>query len=367
MEGIVLSFLLYNVIMWLIYSHYKRGEYKISNKNLIWFTVLFVALGTYGNHIGDYWRLNEVIELYGSTSTFDIGKSMEEQYYMLAKFVNGNYVLWRLVINAIAFIGLAFFLRKANMDNYPTLLLFAAMCLFWVAGHRGRWGYIYYYFGVFLFFKNKNPLYLLLAALSYFSHSSVVLLLALLPFSFFKFNRYLAIFAIIALVFGMGFFQDYFDSIALNGLDNEYYSHKVETYAGQTANNFFGSSIGEYLQNFFSMVPMYLFMFYMSKKMLFDRSFTENMGREYNAVANVSIILFFVSIMAYFMNLGSGTIAYRILTMSTFPIIILYPYVLTAEKERYVPKMTKWFFVSTELVYLFSTYYAFMHPDYFMN
>lgn len=361
MEGLILSFLFFNIIVWLIYKHYRRGEYKISTKNLFCFTILFIAFGTYGNHLGDFWRLNEMIELFGKTSVLDIGRSMEIQYYLLAKWVDGNYVLWRLVINVVAFVGLAFFLRKSDMDNYPTLLLFATMCLFWAAGHRGWWGYIYYYFGVYLFYKTGKLWYLIFPLVSYYSHASTILLIALLPITLFKFNRYVAIGLILFLGLGIGVFQEYFDSVVSNGMDNEYYSQKIETYANQNVNNFFGSSIGEYLQNFFSMVPKYLFMFYMSKKVIFDKVYLKYMSREQNALTSVSVILFFVSIMAFFMNLGAGTFASRIMSMSTFPMLILVNYVLVGNKAKYIPKMTLWFFLSIEFTYIFSIYYAHVH------
>lgn len=361
MEGLILSFIFYNIIVWLIYKHYKRGEYNISKKNLFYYTMLFIAFGAYGNHLGDYWRINELVEFYGNTPTFDIGRAMEKQYFLLAKLVHGNYVLWRLSISTIAFVGFAFFLKKAEMDNYPTLMLFATLCLFWTAGHRGWWGYIYYFFGIYLFFKKRNPIYLLIAGLSYFSHSSTILLLALLPVSFFRFNKYVAFALMIGLSLALGILQEGFNDIAANGMENEYYSQKIESYSSQTANNFFGSSIGEYIQSFFGLVPKYLFMFYMGKLLLFDSSFRYQMSKEQNAVTNVSFILFVVSIIAYFMDLGSGTIAYRILTMSTFPILILSQYVLVGNYEKYRPRMNLWFFLSIEFTYIFSIYYAHVH------
>lgn len=361
MEGLILSFIFYNIIVWLIFRHYRRGEYNISTKDLIWFSILFIAFGTYGNHLGDYWRLNEMIEFYGKTPDFDIGRAMEVQYYLLAKWVNGNYVLWRLSINVVAFVGLAFFLRKSNMDNYPTLLLFATMCLFWAAGHRGWWGYIYYFFGIYLFYKTNKLWYLIFALFSYYSHSSTIILIALLPITFFKFNRFVAIGLIVFFSLGIGIFQEYFDNIVSTGLDDEYYSQKLESYANQNVNNFFGSSIGEYLENTFSKVPKYLFMLYMSKMVIFNKFYVETMSREQNALTNVSIILFFVSVMALFMNLGSGTFASRILSMSTFPILFLVNHVLVGNKAKYTPKMTMCFLLSIEFTYIFSIYYAHVH------
>lgn len=361
MEGLILSFIFYNIIVLLIYMHYKQGEYEVTTKQLIVFTLLFIAFGTYGNHLGDYWRINEMIEFYGKTPSDDFGSSMEKQYYALAKFVNGNYVLWRFIINCIAFGGLAFFLRKSKMANYPTLLLFATMCLFWVAGHRGWWGYIYYYFGVYLFFRDKKVIYLILVAFSYFSHSSNILLLLLLPIGFLKINRFYIVIVCLFISLGLNIFQEYFNIIAESGIGNEYYSDKLQTYSSQNANNFFGSSIGEYLQNFFILVPKYLFMFYILKQLLSKKYYINNMRPEENAITHICIISFLVSIAAFFMDLGSGTIAFRLFTMSTFPILLLSNYFLIGNKKKYKFKMMKCFFISIELVYIFSIYYASIH------
>ena len=114
MIGLILSFLFYNIIVFLIYRHYRRGEYKIPISQLILFTLLFIAFGTYGNHLGDYWRINEMVDFFGKSSIdVEEGFAMEKHYYLLAKLVNGNYILWRLIINCVAFIGFAFFLGRA--------------------------------------------------------------------------------------------------------------------------------------------------------------------------------------------------------------------------------------------------------------
>ena len=192
-----------------------------------------------------------------------------------------------------------------------------------------------------------------------------------LPFILFGASVIMALFFLFVLVpyyrllrfmgLGIGVFQEYYDGIVSNGMDDEYYTQKIETYASQNLNNFFGASIGEYLQNFFLKIPKFLFMVYMFRKAFFDKSYVRTMSRGQNALTNVSILLFFVAVTAFFMNLGTGTIATRIMSMSTFPILFLANYVLVGRKARYIPMMTMCFFLGIELTYIFSIYYISVH------
>lgn len=320
--------------------------------------LLFIVYATYGNHFGDYYRYDETIMYYGTTPWNDIGIHMEPQYYYLAKIVNGNPLLWRLVISCINFIGLGFFLKKSDMNNYPTLLFFAVSSLFWAAGHRGWWGIIYYFFGVYLCFYRKNLCYLLFCFAVFYSHASHIAMLCLLPLVFFRFNKYVAIAAIIAMFGFTTVFQDYFNAFLINGMNDEYAAEKINAYSSQGGNKFFGDSIGEILQNLTSKVPSALFLFYLFWKAISDRVFRMKMSREVNALLNVSFGLFIASILCMLMNLNSGTFSTRLFSMAAFPIMLIAPSVLVGNKKKYYIKYIKWKWISIELTYFFALYYS---------
>lgn len=362
MQGLILSIIFYNIILFIIYSKYKKGYTYISGKSMFFYMLLFIAYGTYGTHVGDYLRVNEMVEYIGQSPDYIIAGNFEPQYSMLAKFVHGNYVLWRLIINSIAFIGLGYFLHKSNLNDYRTLLLFTALSLFLVACNRGQWGQIYFFFGLYLCYYRKWS-YLLLTIAAYFSHASLLVLFALIPISFLKINKYLAVLFLGVVVLSLGYFQDSFDALVSTGIDNEYYNAKLNSYTNQNTNNFFGASIGETIQSLLSFAPKYVFYFYLSY-LLFKNRYNDDQDKARNAIMIVSLILFWSSIVCNFLDLGTGTIARRLFEMTSIPMLILVRYVFVDEKEKYYDKLIKWEILAMEVQFAFFIYYAYANPHF---
>ena len=358
MEGLIFYILLFHVTLLLCYIPYRQGKFYISNSKLCFFMILFILLGTYGNHFGDYFRYSEMIEIYGKSPWYDIGISMEPQYYYLAKIVDGSPTLWRLIIYSIEFIGLGFFLKKSNMNTYPTLLFFIVSCLFWATGHRAWWGLVYFFFGTYLCFYKRNYLYLLFCLAVLYSHSSHFILFCLLPIAFLRFNKYVAIFVIIMMLSSLNVFQDYFNTILIEGMEDEYASQKIHTYSSQGGQKFFGDSIGEILQNVTSKVPIYIFYIYLFIRVIFNRNFRINMPTEVNAIVNISFCLFMAALVFNLIDTNSGIFATRILTMCSFSAILIAPKVLIGNKEKYYHKLIKWKWISIELTYIIALYYT---------
>lgn len=361
MFELIVSVSLFHLILYLIYRPYKRGLFQIPDRMLWFYMLLMIAYGTYGNHFGDFYRYEEMIEYFGGTASNDVGISMEPQYYHLAKIVHGNPLLWRLIINSTAFLGLGFFLKKSDMNNYPTLLFFVVSCLFWAAGHRGWWGFIYFFFGVYLCFYKKNYLYLLFCAAVLYSHASHIVLLALLPIAFFKYNKYIAVAAVFVMLGSLAILQSQFDMLLVSGMDNEYASEKLASYTNQGGQNFFGDSIGEMLQNITSKIPIYLFAFYLFYQAIIHRAFRQSMSDGINALVNITYCLFLASLGLNLIDTNSGTFANRLFSMLTFPFVLISPFVLTGEKRKYYTKFIIWKWISIELTFIFSLYYTYAH------
>lgn len=361
MEQFIISCVIFHIILYLAYKPYSAGEYHIPDKKMWIMMLLCIIYGTYGTHYGDYFRYDEMVEFYGTSPWNDVGYAMEPQYYHLAKLVKGTPWLWRLAINSITFLGLGFFLEKANMNNYPTLLFFIVSCLFWAAGHRGWWGLIYFFFGVYLCFYKKNYIYLLFCAAVLYSHASHIVLLALLPIVFFRFNKYIALFAIAAMVASLSAFQDYFNMLVMTGVEDEYAAEKLTAYTTQGGQNFFGDSLGEILQNLTSKIPTYIFFFYLFKKVIFDRKFRNTMSRELNALVNVAFCLFFASLACNLIDMNSGTFATRLFSMLALPAVMMAPLVLQGENSKYYGTFIKWKWISIELTYFFALFYTIIH------
>ena len=362
MGHILLSFLFYNIVLLIIYRHYKRGEYYINKKNLFYYTLLLIGFGTFGNGEGDYLHYRDTVEMFQSFADVLSDYGMELQYNYLAYYVGGNYTLWRLVIFSIEFIGMSLMLYKAKLNTYPVLLSFIAICLVLYTYQRSYWGVIFYFLGLYLLFKKKNPLFLIIIALAYFAHTQNLVLLALLPLGFVKIKSWqlVLVFLMIgtlATVLG-DFISSIINSGGIEGAD--YINNKLSAYDGGKI-SYFGSSLGEVLIFILRYIPVLILTLLFVKTIMISRGKYINIESPYRSLMNLCIGIVITSVVVLFASLGTGTYFYRILSMSLFPISILLPY-MYENKLLTMPGFNTFvslYILVAELGYVKDIYYAF--------
>lgn len=364
MGHIFLSFLFFNVILLIFYNHYKSGHYYIKSSNLVLYTVLLIAFGTYGTGEGDYLHYKENVALF--ESMFDVMRynGMEIQYNYLAYVVGGNYTLWRLVIFSIQFIGMSWLLKKAKLNTYPVYLSIITICLLLYTYQRSYWGVIFYFLGLYLLLEKRNPLFLIIIALCYVSHTQNLMLLALLPLCFVDIKRW-ELFLIIILI---GTFAALLKETLTNYLnsggieDADYLNDKVEKY-GEGGTNFFGGSIGEYAVFILRYFPLALLIMKLTMMIFQDRKKYLSFAKSYRGVLNVMLGLVITSIVILVADIGAGIFFYRILAMTLFPIAILLPYMIQKGviRKKTFNTYLYVYVICSELSYLKDFYYAYVH------
>ena len=364
MSHILLSFLFFNIILFIFYKHYKRGDYYIEKSNLVLYTILLIAFGTYGTGEGDYLHYMENVSLFNSMSDVEYYNGMEYQYNYLAYIVGGNYTLWRLVIFSVQFIGMSWLLYKAKLNTYPVFLCIVTICLVYYTYQRSYWGVIFYFVGLYLLLKKRNPLFLIAIVLCYVSHTQNIVLLALLPLAFLNIKRWEL--ALIILLFGIiaAIFKDYFtlyrDSGGLE--ETEYLNSKIQKY-GEDGKGYFGQSVGEVVIFILRYVPMAMIVLTWADIIFFKRKNYLSIERPFRGVMNVTIGLVIASLVFLVSSVGAGTFFYRILAMTLFPIALLLPY-LTERKiiTKNSLNIYIWSFILVvELGYVKDVYYAYVH------
>lgn len=366
MGHILLSFLFYNILVIIFYTHYKRGDYFINKRHLFFYTLLLIAFGTYGGGEGDYLHYKEAIENIHSLADVLYYKGMEIQYYYLAYLLEGNYTIWRFVVFAVQFIGLGWFLYKAKLNTYPVLLGFTSLLLVTSIYGRVYWGVIYFFMGCYLLIEKKNPLYLIAVALCYFSHTSNLILIALLPLSFINLKKW-HIVLIIAL-FGtiITVFNDYFSTLIDNGgvEGADYLNIKVNSYSIQTSNynNFWGNSIGEMIIFMLRHIPLLLILLKILFYFLRSYGDFEKIYKPLQRVINVYLGINLVALVFLFADMNNGTYFYRVLAMSFFAITLMLPYMVDHKiiTKRIFNVYIVLFLVASEANYLKDLYYAYM-------
>lgn len=362
MGHIFLSFIFYNFILSLFYSHYRKGHYYIDKTHLIIYTLLLIAFGTFGTGEGDYIHYKEDVERFHSLFDVLYHSSMEIQYNYLAYFVGGNYTLWRLVIFSVQFIGMSWLLYKAKLNTYPVYLSFITICLVYYTYQRSYWGVIFYFLGFYLLLEKKNPLFLIIMALCYFSHTQNIILLALLPFGFISIKRWQLVIAVLLIGIAATALKDnFFEYLDSGGIeDADYINGKMKDYGEGTA-VYFGNSIGEFVIFLFRYVPFAIFVLSLVKMVLTNRHKYLSYCKSYRSMINVTIGLVITSMVVMFASLSAGIFFYRILSMALFPFSILLFYMVenkTIKKSSFNMYILI-YIIGTELGYIKDLYYAY--------
>ena len=362
---IFLSFLFFNYLLYTIYNKYKKGEYYIIKKDWIKYIFLFILFGTLGGGEGDYYHYKEIIEKPYSSMDLLFYTGIEKQYIYLSYYVGGNYNLWRFVLFSIQFLGMGWLLYKAKMNTYPVLLSFTSFCLVMSVYGRAFWGSIFFFLGVYLLIEKKNPLYLLAIACCYFSHTSNLVLIVLLPLAFISIKRWHLI--VIVLLFGTlvaifkDAFLDYLNSGGFEAEEAEHLNDRLQSYGNREATGYFGQSMAENLGFVLKYIPQLSILF-----LALFISFKNKISRSIRGVINISTGLLILSLIILAASIGGGTIFYRILGMTMLPVSLLLPYMKDSgliKKKRY-NTFIYLFILCAEYGYLKDMFYAVANGNY---
>ena len=363
---IFLSFLFFNMLLCIFYSNYKRGKYYIKKAEWIKYIVLFILFGTLGGGEGDYYHYKEIIEQPYSLADIILYRGIETQYIYLSYLVGGNYNLWRFILFSIQFIGMGWFLYRAKLNTYPILLSFTSLCLVTSVYGRAFWGAIFFFMGVYLLIEKKNPFYLIVIALCYISHTSNLVLIALLPFAFIKIKKWhivviLILFGTIVAVF-KDTFTDFLGSGGFEADEAEHLNDRLQSYGNKEATGYFGESLGETLGFVLRYVPILSILF----TVLIISFKNKNILMPYRSIFNISFGLVILSLIILVAAIGGGTIFYRILGMTMFPVSILLPYIWDCGliKKKRFNTFIYLFILCTEYSYFKDMYYALANGNY---
>ena len=370
MGHIIISFLFFNLILYILNNHYKKKEYVIKNSVFIVYIILFIIFGAYGGGEGDYLTYKKSVEQFNTYYDVLYFSGMEQQYVYLAYLVGGNYTLWRLILYSVQFIGFGFFLYKAKLNTYPVLLSFTTFCLVMSVYGRSFWGVIYFFMGVYLLFEKKNPLYLIAVALCYLSHTSEIILIVLLPLAFFNLKRWH--FLTIFLVYGslIALFKDLFAGLLnAGGFDvkgADYINSRLMNYGENEANVYFGKSIGETVSIVMRDTFTITILFTVISLVFNNRNRYLSIYKPVRSIVNISIGLLLVSSLFLVSSVGSAVLFYRVLDMTFFPVSIILPCLAKSNvigKKRFNIYIYL-FIIYTEFGYMRDIYYAFAGGNY---
>lgn len=186
---VIFDWLLWNIIFFglircvLNVSRKKLPLYYKTPEIYNGFFILFSILAVFAYHTGDFSHYQEIVENVYYRNAY---LPLEPFYGYLINFTKGNYYLWRFILWGIYFLILRKVLIIYKANSYLTLLLYSGFIL--PSAVEGRWvlGMVVLLCGyILLMHKNLvNKFFaLILLALSVQFHNSMLILLALIPFS----------------------------------------------------------------------------------------------------------------------------------------------------------------------------------------
>lgn len=361
--GIFLVLIIFNCVL-LHFNNLARKRFfqPIPSSKRLMIFLLLTFLGIIGLQQGDYFGyLDEVKEIARTPESYGRVTHLEPQYETLARIVNGNYILWRFIIFGGQFAILLYYLRKSDLFTYGYLFFFSSICLSGMIVGRTSWGVVLFFCSIYYALQNKDYKHILVAPLCLFSHTSLVVLLAIIPLVFFRINKKSFLFFLI-LFFVLTYALKYvFDNIPMLSAyeQAEILSQKMESYTDPNRENaigFWGNSIGAKLTSvpqktgLLALLIILLYTGYKNKERV-------EKGIHFLLLACLFLVMFsFVMLNGKF---GAGTLSYRFFDMIHLPISIAFYYYY---RNGLVSKRLYSFFIT---IFIISLEFSLIVPLYY--
>lgn len=268
----------------------------------------------------------------------------EQVYNWLAAVSGNNYFLWRALIWIPACLFLFISAKKLDLLNRNFLL---AMILFagLQAYTRGMLGHAMLLLGVILLVDERNTKWerfvgFLLFCASYFFHKSMYVNIIFAFLAFYPFGKKSIIASLIAFPFLTVIATMLVDSIASGVLDMSFgegvggVGDSTKAYA--SGERKVANTLGV-ISNFITFLPEYLALFYLVKKVIYDRIFKGiEQEKVYTYLFRLSYVAIYIASLFFFVETSSWIYS-RFKYMAFFPL----PFVL-AKVWSLEPRTNKW-------------------------
>lgn len=337
---IVISIFLFNIIALKIPVVLRRvtiGQYSeniyhffFSKRYYFILSILIVLFSVYAYYDTDYYHYETIYNLVRGDYLYQ--SHVEPIYIWFINHSFNSYSFFRFIVwgGALLLFGVLF--RRIKQDNDLTLSLFTLFFLLMFAYTRASLGIAVFYVGVsFIVNPLKNKLiniFLIVLFLigSCLFHKSMILLLAILPFTLLKLTtRKILIFA---LIYPLGIlFINYLLKhliVLLPYLNDTMYTDTMQDYISAMS---VYNGIGAYLLNLLTRVPLYFVFFYLVYKINFKKIYLQ-LPPIILYFYKILFFVFYTASIVYFINLGHKVLFYRILAMGCIPLIIVLGYLI---------------------------------------
>lgn len=325
LDGILISLLVYIVL----YVYAQQNIFNGRSNTPLVIHILCILFCIFAFWSGDYYHYPEALSMINLNyiDVTDQHSHLEPLYLLIYKYVDGNYIIFRIVIWGLSYILFLANLKLYNIQSHYGIPLFIAYYLIMFSYGRVSLGITSLFLGYALITKYKlNIVYTLLGGmlllLSYHAHKSMIIPLCLIPLSFLKFNKYSLTFVVICIsVIAILFSESLAQSFLGMETDEDQYTSSIISTANAyyDANGSFGVStiITRSVQYISITLPV---IYIITNRVSFS---TFNKNVLYRGILNMMILLILMGVALSIMTSLFSAICYRVFNMAYIPAIIV--------------------------------------------
>ena len=327
----LLSGVMYFAIL-LIYNKWAFMRHAFSVKyskkySLVALVFIFCITAIY---CGDWVHMQIIVHDMVNTE-YEVGYSIEKIYYLLTNLINGNYLLFRIVVWGGGLYFLMRLFKESHLNPYQCLYFLFCIYITSFSYTRAGAAHAVFFCGLVTLFQNKEYrkvssliIGMVFIVASVFLHRSMLPLVLLTPLVFIPLNQ--RTFMLILLgVWGLSFiWRDLMGSAFAYMNDTDEYAHRIELYeniAGSYAFTFNISGLFFLWYKGIIHIPLWYCMIHLYKRINHD-----NVPNNIQAVFRISFFLYIFIIMMLLMYGSGSAFYYRYENMLYVPITIMAGY-----------------------------------------
>ena len=321
----------YLVIIIIGYKRFYQNKILRYNRKLP-IGVLFLLYVLIAAHAmnGDFFHLMETVHNYD----FTIGayQAQEVMYPLLAKAVNRNYLLFRLILWGIAFLFVMRTYYSVGINSHFGICVLLLCYSITFAYARAAVAATVYFMGFVMLIRDKNLLIfrvigLLLLLLSFQFHRSLLVLIILTPSIFLPINKrilyiVLGLMPFIIIMVRM-VFSNSLNQLAF--LDDEVLLRKMENYSSGEKENI--QSVRVVIMNTIMYISIYI-PFLISSYYILIKDFKIKMGKTVIRLYTYTFWLFVITTASAYIENDASIFFYRLLFMTIVPSTALFVYMI---------------------------------------
>ena len=368
-ELCIISFIVF-IIMLMIskpWVSFKNPGLQSAKKGVNTFFIVFTLFNIFQFWARDYYSYYLGFE-YLSQYTNELEDGYEEVYNWLAKVLNNNYHLWRTIIWGIASIFTYYTAKILDIRNRNLLVLLTLITAINNLDNvtRGVLGHTMLLFGAVLFVDKRSStltkiIGLTLVCVSYYFHKSMYVNIIFAFLALFPFGKKTVVLSLIAFPFLTTIATYLINGIASGELELALgegvggVGDRTVAYASGESMNF---NINGVIRQIFGLIPEYLSIFYVLKKVFFEKCFNGiSKGNLYKYLARLSFVCIYIGSLFAFVETSSW-IYIRFKCMGFFPMVFVLTKLWTMEKNTnlYIKAIILFFVIDILFLYFYSIF-----------